>query len=327
MGARVRLQNGMYGLSDYLWMLADSRRVEAYSAAIAAIVRPGDHVIEIGAGIGYFSVVAIHAGAARVDAIEINPVGHIGARVMAANGLGDRVRVFCGDASDFAPDTRADVIIADLRGPTPFASRSLAVVLDARRRMLREGGAIIAAADHLWCAPVRQSRTFEREVMAPLTNGIVDLSPAQRVMFDTPMRCGIGVDELCAAPAPWGVIDYRTFTSPHHQGRAEWHFDRDDEVRGIAVWFEADLGAGVRFSTAPDQPRSVYSQLFIPLREPIVIRAGECLQAELAVHFANAEYVWAWSVRIINASGVRYRSSQNSIAAQVLDPAAHRPRV
>ena len=327
MGARRRHHYSMYALSDYLWMLADRRRVDAYSAAIAAIVRPGDRVIEIGAGIGYFSVVAVRAGAARVDAIEINPVGHIGARVMAANNLDERVRVFCGDASDFTPETRADVIIADLRGPTPFAGRSLAVVLDARRRMLRDGGAIIAAADHLWSAPVRQSRTFEREVMAPLANGIVDLSPARRVMFDTPMRCGIAVDELCAAPAPWGVIDYRTLLSPHHQGRSEWQFERDEEVRGIAVWFEADLGAGLRFSTAPDQPRSVYSQLLIPLQETLVVRAGERLQAELAVHFANAEYVWAWNVRIINAGTIRYHSSQNSIAAQVLDPAAHRPRV
>src|SRR5687768_14182179 len=103
----------MYGLSDYLWMLADQRRVDAYRAAIAAVVRPGDHVIEIGAGLGYFSIIAIRAGAARVDAIEINPVGHIGTRVIAANGLDGRVRMFCGDASDFTPDAPADVIIAD----------------------------------------------------------------------------------------------------------------------------------------------------------------------------------------------------------------------
>ena len=46
----------MYTVADYDAMLADTVRTQAYLAAIARAVRPGDVVVEIGTGVGYFAV-------------------------------------------------------------------------------------------------------------------------------------------------------------------------------------------------------------------------------------------------------------------------------
>lgn len=318
----------MYALNDYLWMLADERRVAAYLGALTAQVKPGDRVIEIGAGFGFFSMMAARAGAAHVDAVEMNPIGHIGRRIAVANGHDSQIRFHIGDALTFEPEQRADVIIADLRGPSPFAGRSLKVMIDARRRLLRDGGILIARADRLWCAPVSRAGAFERQLGSPLAQLGLDLEAVRRVVVDTPMRCEIATGELCAPAASWGLIDYLTIDRPSFSGSCEWRFDGPAEVRGLAAWFEADLGAGYTFSTSPDAGRSVYSQLYLPFRDTVNLCRGETLQVQLASHLAGEDYVWAWTTRVLDAGGApRLVVSQNSIAAQVIDRVIPRDRL
>ena len=110
----------MYSLADYLWMIADDTRVSAYAAAIRGAVRPGDRVLEVGAGFGFFSVIAARAGASRVDAIDTNPAIHLGPGLAAANGCADRIRFHQVDAERLTLREKADLIVSDLRSRRAF---------------------------------------------------------------------------------------------------------------------------------------------------------------------------------------------------------------
>ena len=68
-----------YRFADYGDMIGDQVRLDAYAAALRASGRPGQTVLDLGAGTGIFSLLACRHGAGRVYAVEVgNGAGLIG---------------------------------------------------------------------------------------------------------------------------------------------------------------------------------------------------------------------------------------------------------
>jgi type I protein arginine methyltransferase len=312
----------MYSLADYLWMLADESRVSAYANAIRAIVRPGHRVLDVGAGFGFFSVIAARAGAERVDAVDTNPAIHLGPRLASANGCVDRIVFHHGDAERLQLPHKVDVIISDLRGPTPFARRSLATLIDVRQRLLADGGTTIPLADTVFAAPCRVPAAVRRDVHAAFGREQIATSPIERIVQDSPYRCSIGPDDVIGEGRPWTRVDYTTAASPDVRGTADWTFAEAQVIPGFAIWFTAQLAPGIALGSEPGSPTRVYNQLFLPLSDAIAIRPGDRLRLELAVRLVLNEYIWEWSVfrESKDAGAEREILRQNSIAEAVLDP-------
>ncbi len=78
-------------------MIMDRIRTEAFRRAIDSSVRPGDVVLDVGAGSGILSVFAAKAGAARVYAVEQTTIAALAEELAAANGVADVVQVIQAD--------------------------------------------------------------------------------------------------------------------------------------------------------------------------------------------------------------------------------------
>ena len=122
---------------EHARMLHDDRRTGDYLAALAAAVRPGDVVLDIGTGSGVLAVAAARAGARRVYAVEASDIAEVAGRVFAANGVTDTVTLVPGWSRQIELPEPADLLVAEIIGNEPLEEEILETTLDARRRLLK----------------------------------------------------------------------------------------------------------------------------------------------------------------------------------------------
>lgn len=103
-GEVVHRESGIrYRLDPSLVMFSQGNREE--KARLTRLVRPGERIADLFAGIGYFALGLARAGG-FVHAMEINPVAHgYLCRNIELNGLAGRVRPECGDCRDLLSGT------------------------------------------------------------------------------------------------------------------------------------------------------------------------------------------------------------------------------
>jgi tRNA wybutosine-synthesizing protein 2 len=110
-------------------MFAAGNRTERLRAG--RLVRPGESVVDLFAGIGYFTIPAARAGASRVTAVEKNPVAVDFLREnLELNRVAERVDVRAGDNRTVPlPSHAADrVFLGYLPNASPWILRALSTV-------------------------------------------------------------------------------------------------------------------------------------------------------------------------------------------------------
>src|SRR4051812_47790904 len=132
----VTASGSVWSGSDFPYMcLKDRRRTLAFRAAIERTVRPGDVVIDAGAGTGILSFFAAQAGAARVYAVEID-------RLMAdrlqtsvrLNRFQHTVSVVNADVITAELPASVDVVIAELIETALLDEQQIPVLNTLRER-------------------------------------------------------------------------------------------------------------------------------------------------------------------------------------------------
>ena len=88
-------------------------------------IQPGEVVIDLGCGSGFFSILAAKRGAAQVYAADIMPQAvALTLRNARRNGVASRIQALAGSLFEPLPQVRADLIVDDVSGVAEEAARS-----------------------------------------------------------------------------------------------------------------------------------------------------------------------------------------------------------
>ena len=282
-------------------LVGDEVRTRAFRDAIVATVRPGDVVIDVGAGSGILSLFAACAGARRVYAIERAPgAAALARRLIAHNGAAGVVRIVEADAAAAVVPEPADVIVSEWLGAYGVDENMLAPVLLVRERTLKAGGSMIPSHVTAWLAPVRHDAAAEAVRWHARPWGL-DLSP---LAPHTPHQAlwlpqAVAPDALRADPQPLWEVDCTTMPSAqaHRPYAAELEFElQGSGVNALAAWFSARMPGAATLSNGPGEPPTHWGQFLFPIASAQDAGAGARLHVgfhNVPVGVRGSHHIWA----------------------------------
>lgn len=279
-GQRIR-QMLSAGVAD--WhpsILTDQARLEAYERAIRAAVSPGALVLDIGTGTGILAMMAARAGAELVVACERNDVlAALAEKVVARNGLSDRIRVVMGDSAALCVGVelprRADVVVSEICSTDLFREGVIPTMQAARRDLMTESTLCLPRRASVRVALVRWEKRFRQPIT---TIGGFDLSQFDAVS-DPLFPCGrAAATSLLSDDGELFNVDLTGRSTPAGaRTSVELRVREAGDVVGILQWLDIELGDGITLGTGPGSASTNWGQSFAPLREPLAVVAGQAV--------------------------------------------------
>lgn len=258
-------------LEQQRWMVADRPRTEAFAKAIAEVVKPGDVVIDLGAGSGILSIFAAKAGAKKVIAVERSNMAHLARELIKQNGLEDIIEVFHGDAADLKLPEKADVLISEWLGHLAYVEGMFRSVMTTRDAWLKPSGKMIPASVDLLLAPIEDKELYydygpgfwqKKDLYGINFEGFtqreLDLGHANQLNINKKFLLSNGLtfhqlDTKTAQPGDeWG------------HGTLTFKMPRSCEVTGFIGWFSTMLSPNVVLDTSPLAPTTHWVQTHFP---------------------------------------------------------------
>lgn len=272
-------------------------RLAAFRAAIRERVRPGDVIVDLGAGTGILGLLACQAGAARVYAIERTGIITVARQVAAANGFADRI-VYVQANSDAAqlPEP-ADGIVTDQIGHFGFEAGLFELVADARR-FLRPGGWVIPGALELMVAPVEDGDIRDRLSFWSRPVEALDLSAAGEWARNTGYPKHLHRDQLLGTPQAAAHADVSSAPPEALDLRAVLRIEREGAFDGIGGWFRARLSPKVTLTNDPAATdRLQRRNVVLPAPERVRVLPGDEVDVRVQIRPSDLVVSWRMTVR------------------------------
>ena len=291
-------------------MICDRVRTEAFRRAIDSVVRPGDIVLDVGAGSGILSVFAARAGAARVYAVERTSAAVLAQVLAAANGVSEIVQVIHGDIMDIELPGRVDVIVSEWLGGFGIDEGMLVPVIAARDRWLKPGGVMIPRLVMAWAALVHDRHLGEMVEFLrdnPYGLQLADLVEAtvNEIFYSGTFRHLATGDRRSEPGRLWTtdaeLIPLEQAQAPHC---AETLLPVRDHgtANALALWFSAELAPGISLSVGPGDPPTHWGMTTAPLRWPVDLTPGMVVRAKVRTAPARPIGTWtSWAVALPGA--------------------------
>jgi protein arginine N-methyltransferase 1 len=314
-----------YDLTGYGKMIQDRIRTSAHQEALARAIKPGDVVVDLGAGTGLFTLHACRLGAKLVHAIEPNPIIQVAREIVQANGFADRVAFHQAMSFDVELPEPADVVVTDPRGVLPLMERAIPTIIDARRRLLKPGGVLIPQRDTIWAALVEAPDIYDEHYDNAwrTANDGFDMEAARRRTINSFGRHHIELNQLLSEPVRWLMLDYRAIEQTSARGCVQFQVQRPGTAHGFALWFDSELIDGVRISNCPGQTELIYGQLFFPFEEPLSVLSNQTITVDVRADAVASNYTWQWTTQTTRAPSseqIERLYHQSSFFSSLLGP-------
>ena len=277
-------------------MMNDAPRNALYDEAIRRVV-PGRSVLDIGTGAGLLAMMAARAGAKWVVSCEVVPWVAAKAReVIAANGLGDRIKLIAKRSTDLqiGPDLsdRAEVLVTEIFGTMVINEDVIPSVAHAHAQLLRPGATVVpnaaSARAYLAGGPALEGNFFVDRAAGFTLTAFNDLAQT---------KMGLDINYV-----PHDVLseDFEVFRVDLARPPARPEERVIDVVAtkpgrcfGLVQWVRLDLIEGLAYENRPGPGAAIdsWGHMLFRFSKPIDLKVGDRIRL-VAQHNRHVLLIW-----------------------------------
>lgn len=309
-------------------MVFDDVRNTYYAEAIKKAVNERSTVLDLGAGLGLHGLMAAQAGARKVYLVEPAPILEVTRQLVSENNLHEQVECISERIEEVDLPGKVDVIVSVFTGNFLLTEDLLPSLFFARDKFLAPGGKLIPDRAVMEVVPVSAAAYYAKHIDCWNTgsqgvayNRVRDYA-ANTLFYD-------GADNLktsfLSKPAELMEMDFMTATEACCRSRIEVKVEEDGLCHGWLGWFRTRLG-DQWLSTSPLEKETHWSQVFLPLAKPILVKRGQILGFELdRPEFGE----WSWVVEHENKKQRHstFLSEPISLSTMQKKSDNHKPRI
>ena len=288
-------------------LLSDRVRNQAFHEALKRVIVPGKtKVVDIGCGTGFLGFMAAKLGAKRVVLIETAEIASLAKRLTKANGFRN-IEVVPAHSTELEPPERFDVAVSETLGNYAFEENIIETLGDARDRYLEPGGILIPGKVRQFICPVISKALHSHLATWDDVGYGLNFDAAKEMgLNNIYVRWLVPSDLLDDGRAvqQWDAVDLAKPTKTTRIGQASWEPKAKAHITGLAIWWSADLIDGITLGTGPEDPRTHWEQLYLPIADPFDIARGETLTARVRSTTSYGEGTnVTWTLAVTDAKG------------------------
>lgn len=285
-------------LEEHQAYLADAARVRAFRRALRKAVKPGDVVLDLGAGTAILGMLACEAGAGRVYCVDGGGIAQLAREIVEANGLAHRVTVIKGLSTRIELPERADVVVADQIGAFGFEAGVLAHFADAKQRLLKPRARAVPSSIRLEVALVEHPASWRRVVFWSRRPAGYGYEPARRLAENTRHAARLAPRHLLSRPVAGTTLDTLTHGSRAIRFERELRALRAGTLHGIGGWFAAQLAPGVQMTNSPLSRERIFRRNAVfPIGRPVKLAKGDRVRVAFVILPGDALVSWTVEIR------------------------------
>ena len=296
-------------------MVFDDTRNQVYLDAIRKTIKPGDTVLDLGAGLGVLGLIALQEGAGKVYMVDPSPVLKVAELAVQKRDYADRLILLEHSIEEANLPEKVDAILSVFTGNFLLSEDLLPSLIFARDKFLKPGGVLLPDQGVMEIAPVMAQEYYEKwidgwsEPVFGIDYSFVRSFAANSTFDVTPTQFNAS---FLAAAVPIFEMDFTRVDSADCKARMEISITEAGLCHGILGWFRARIG-DAWLSTSPHETQMHWSQTFLPLQQPIMLEPGNILLFELnRPEFGD----WTWAVTVKD-----HKQRQSTFLSYPQDPA------
>lgn len=309
-----RMSMGATLLDEHREYLSDPLRHALLQRATAALIQPGQRVVDLGCGSGILGLLCLQHGADFVEAIEQTSMIEAARESFRRAGFATQVRLHHASSFRVKLDQPADVIVCDHVGFFGIDYGLLELLADARARFLKPSGRILPRRVQLLVGAVSS------DTACAVANAWADARVAPEFHWlrsfgvNSKHPLNFRADEMLSDLKQIADLELGYDFPSVLSWNCEIVVTRDGLLDGLAGCFRAELTEDVWMTNSPLAADAIArAQAFLPISERLPVRAGDLLS--IAVRQCPRENLVAWQV-LHPASGRRFAHS--TFAGQLL---------